>query len=222
MNRTDGYLAGMKAIAPLCVAVACFGITFGVLAQEAGIGPVAAIVMSLTTFAGSAQFAAASVLSAGGTVAAAVVAALLLNGRYVPIGLSVASVLPGGPVRRMLGAQLAIDEAWAIAHRGDGVFDGKMLLGGGALLYAAWNVSVAGGVLFGDAIGDPETFGLDAMFPAIFLALLVGQLRDRRGLVAALLGAAIAISLVPFVPAGVPLIAAAVVPVVLGWRGPAT
>lgn len=219
MNRTSSYAAGMRAIAPLCVAVAFFGVTFGVLAREAGIGPVAAIVMSLTTFAGSAQFAAASVLSAGGTVAAAVVAALLLNGRYVPIGLSVASVLPGGPVRRFLAAQLAIDESWAIAHRGDGVFDGRMLIGGGALLYAAWNASVAGGVLFGDAIGDPAALGLDAAFPAIFLALLVGQVRNRSGVAAAVLGAAVALALVPFVPAGVPLIAAAIVPIALAWRG---
>ncbi|CAA9514658.1 MAG: hypothetical protein AVDCRST_MAG85-2535 [uncultured Solirubrobacteraceae bacterium] len=220
MNRTDSYLAGVRAIAPLCVAVGFFGITFGVLADEAGMSAVAAIVMSLTTFAGSAQFAAASVLSAGGTVAAAVVAALLLNGRYVPISLSVASVLPGGRVRRFLGAQLAIDESWAIAHRGEGRFDGKMLIGGGAFLYATWNLSVAGGVLFGDAIGDPATLGLDAAFPAIFLALLVGQLSDRRGIVAALLGGAIALSLVPFVPAGVPLIAAAIVPIAMAWREP--
>src|SRR3712207_5825735 len=129
MNRTDSYLAGVRAIAPPCVAAGFFGITFGVPAEQAGFSPVAAIVMSPTTFAGSAQFASASVLSAGGTVAAAVAAALLLNGRYVPITLSVASVLPGGPVRRFLGAQLAIDESWAIAHRGDGRFDGKVLLG---------------------------------------------------------------------------------------------
>ena len=219
MNRTDSYRAGVRAIAPLCVAVAFFGVTFGVLAEQAGFSPLAAILMSLTTFAGSAQFAAASVLSAGGTVAAAVVAALLLNGRYLPIGLSVASVLPGGPVRRFLGAQLAIDESWAVAHRGDGRFDGKVLLGGGAFLYAAWNASVAAGVLFGDAIGDPATYGLDAAFPAIFFALLVGQVNGRRGVMAALLGAAVALSLVPLVPAGVPLIAAAAVPVALAWRG---
>ena len=215
MNRTDSYVAGMKAIAPLCVAVAFFGVTFGVLADQAGMGAAAAVVMSLTTFAGSAQFAAVSVMNAGGTLAAAVAAALLLNGRYVPIGLSVASVLPGGAARRFAAAQLAIDESWAIAHRGGGRFDGKMLLGGGAFLYVCWNASVAGGVLFGDAIGDPATLGLDAVFPAIFLALLVGQVRDRRGVVAGVLGAAVALVLVPFVPAGVPLIAAAAIPVVL-------
>jgi 4-azaleucine resistance transporter AzlC len=220
MNRTDSIVTGLRAAAPLAVAVGCFGVTFGVLAEAAGIAPLATIVFSLTTFAGSAQFAAASVLAAGGTAGAAVVAALLLNGRYVPIGLSVASVLRGGPLRRLLAAQLAIDESWAIAHRGDGRFDGRILLGAGLAVYLAWNLGTVGGVLFGDAIGDPEALGLDAAFPAIFLALLANQLKGRRGVAAAVLGAAVAMALVPLVPAGVPLIAAAAIPLVLSLRVP--
>jgi predicted branched-subunit amino acid permease len=82
-----------------------FGLTFGVLSRDAGLGTVAAVVFSATTFAGSAQFAAASVLSAGGTLAAAIAAAVLLNARYLPIGLSVAPALRGPAWQRGLRAQ---------------------------------------------------------------------------------------------------------------------
>src|ERR671925_7944 len=81
---------GARVIAPIAIAAAAFGATFGVLAQEAGMQALAALTMSATTFAGSAQFAAASVLGAGGGVAAAVASAALLNARYAPISISVA------------------------------------------------------------------------------------------------------------------------------------
>ena len=83
-----------------------------------------------------------------------------------------------------------------------------MLLGAGVTLYTAWVVGTVLGVAFGDVIGDPSRWGLDAAFPALFLALLVPQLRDRRSIQAAVLGAAIALALTPFTPAGVPIIAA--------------
>ncbi|HET9309923.1 MAG TPA: AzlC family ABC transporter permease [Actinomycetota bacterium] len=199
---------GVRAVAPLAIAVTGFGVSFGVLARAAGMGSVAPIVMSLATFAGSAQFAAASILSSGGTVVAAITAAVLLNARYGPIGVSVAPSLSGGWWSRFLHAQLTVDESWAIAAEGDGRFNPKVLLGAGVTLYAAWVAGTVLGVAFGDVIGDPSTWGLDAAFPALFLALLVPQLRDRRAVGAAALGAAIAIALTPFTPAGVPIIAA--------------
>lgn len=208
---------GARRAAPLAVAVGAFGVTFGVLAQAAGIGPVAALVFCATTFAGSAQFAAAGVLSAGGTVAAAVLAAVLLNSRYLPIGISVAPALSGGVVSRFLRAQLVVDEAWAVSHLGGGRYDPQLLLGAGLSIYAAWLGGTAIGVAFGDALGNPEDLGLDAAFPALFLALLAGQVRGRRGALAAVLGAGVALVLVPFVPAGLPIVAASVV-CLLGTR----
>ena len=98
MSRTETshrIRDGARVIAPFAVAVGAFGVTFGVLARDAGLGGLKAVVFSATTFAGSAQFAATSVLSAGGTLAAAIAAAVLLNTRYIPIGLSVAP--PCGP-----------------------------------------------------------------------------------------------------------------------------
>jgi 4-azaleucine resistance transporter AzlC len=198
---------GVRAVVPLAVAVVGFGVSFGVLARAAGMGSVAPIVMSLATFAGSAQFAAASILGSGGTVVASITAAVLLNARYGPIGVSVAPSLSGGWWSRFLHAQLTVDESWAISAEGDGRFNPKVLLGAGVTLYAAWVTGTVLGVAFGDVIGDPSTWGLDAAFPALFLALLVPQLRDRRA-VGAAVGAAIAIVLTPFTPAGVPIIAA--------------
>ena len=202
------YRDGIRAILPLMPAIVAFGASFGVLARAAGVGGLAAVVMSATTFAGSAQFAVVSVLGAGGTAAAAIGAAVLLNGRYVPMAVAASGAFRGGPIRRLLEAQLLVDESWALSSR-EGGFDRKVLVGAGGLLYVGWNAGTAVGVLAGDSLADPATLGLDAAFPALFLALLVPLLRHRSTpVVAALLGAAIALALTPITPAGVPVIAA--------------
>jgi branched chain amino acid efflux pump len=211
------YRTGVRVAVPFAVAVGAFGISFGVLAREAGMGSLAPVVMSITTFAGSAQFAVASVLGAGGGVAAACVAALLLNARYGPIGMSVSPALDGGRLKRLLEAQVVVDESWALSNRGGGRFDRQVLIGAGTLLYAAWVIGTTLGVLGGKLIGDPNKLGLDAAFPALFLALLVGQIRSRRAGAAAIAGGAIALLVTPFAKPGIPLIAACVA-CLLGWR----
>lgn len=218
-SRSSGYGAGLRAIAPLLPAVIAFGVSFGVLAQAAGVGATASIVMSLTTFAGSAQFAIVSVLGAGGTAAAAIAAAILLNLRYGPMALSAASVFRGGKLRRLLEAQLLVDESWALAQR-DGRFDRRVMIGAGLGLYVGWSTGTAVGVLAGDSLGDPATLGLDAAFPALFLALLSPLLHNRNALAAALIGAGIALALTPITPAGIPVIAATTACLV-GLRRPA-
>jgi 4-azaleucine resistance transporter AzlC len=199
---------GVRAAAPLAIAVLGFGASFGVLARAAGMGSLAPLVMSAATFAGSAQFAATSILGAGGGTAAAITAAVLLNARYAPIGVTVAPYLSGPWWKRLAQAQLVVDESWAISSEGHGRFNAKVLMGAGLTLYAAWVIGTGLGVAFGNLIGDPARWGLDAAFPALFLALLVPQLRDREAKTAAVLGAAIALALTPFTPAGVPIIAA--------------
>jgi 4-azaleucine resistance transporter AzlC len=215
------YRDGMRVMVPLMPAIVAFGASFGVLARAAGIDSLAAVVMSATTFAGSAQFAVVSVLGAGGTAAAAIGAAVLLNARYAPMALAASGAFRGSPLRRLLEAQLLVDESWALSSR-EGGFDRKVLLGAGALLYVGWNAGTAVGVLAGDSLTDPASLGLDAAFPALFLALLASLLRsggagsegsapgaaDRAPLVAALAGAGIALALTPITPAGVPVIAA--------------
>jgi predicted branched-subunit amino acid permease len=182
-----------------------------VLARQAGFSVAGTVVFSILTFAGSAQFAAVSIVHDGGTAVAAIVAALLLNARYLPIGLSVAPFLPGRAAARAAQGQVAVDESWAVSHEGDGRYDPRLLVGAGVLIYTAWVVCSIAGVAAGSVLGDPETLGLDAAFPALFLALLAGQIRERRLLLAALAGAAVALVMVPLVPPGVPIVAAAVV-----------
>lgn len=220
MLDRDGLSAGARAAAPIALAAAVFGVSFGILARDAGMGVVAPIVMSLTTFAGSAQFAAASVIEDGGAVAAAIAAAILLNLRYVAIGVSVAPALRGPRGRRLAEAQLATDESWAVAQDGGGRVDRDKLVGAGLVLFVAWSGGTVAGVLGGSAIGDPSAYGLDAMFPALFLALLVGQLDSGRARAAALTGALIALVLTPLTPPGVPIVCAAAGALVALRRSP--
>jgi branched chain amino acid efflux pump len=202
----------------MALAVFGFGISFGVLARAAGMGVWAPIVMSATTFAGSAQFAAMSIAGAGGTLAAAIGAALLLNARYVPIGISVSPSLSGGVGRRFVQGQLTVDESWALAAIGDGRFDPRTLVAAGLALYIGWVSGTTIGVVAGDVLGDPSKLGLDAAFPALFLALLAPQLTTPRARAAAGLGGLIALALIPVVPLGVPIIAASAACLLGAWR----
>ena len=203
------FLEGARMIAPVGVAAFLFALSFGVLARAAGMGLAAPLVMSATTFAGSAQFAVASVLGSAGSAGAAIAAAVMLNARYAPIGISIAPAFHGSLPRRLLQSQLIVDETWAMTIRRKGGFDLQVLLGAGAVLYICWNLGTALGLILGNVINDPNDLGLDAAFGALFLALLVPQLRGRREVTAALLGGGIALALIPFVPAGVPIIAGA-------------
>jgi 4-azaleucine resistance transporter AzlC len=202
------YRDGARAALAVAATVWFFGASFGLVARAAGMGVVAPLVMSATTFAGSAQFAITSILGAGGGAAAAIAAAVLLNARYAPISISVAPLFHGRPLRRLLESQLIVDESWALASRGGGRFDRRILLGAGLLLYVSWVSGTAVGVLAGDALGDPKDLGLDGAFPALFLALLAPQLRAPRAAMAAAVGAVIAFALIPVTPAGTPIIAA--------------
>jgi 4-azaleucine resistance transporter AzlC len=213
-----GFRAGIRRIAPLAPAAASFGIAFGVLADTAGMSAPASIVMSATTFAGAAQFAATSVLRDDGTVVAAVTAAVLLNLRYLAISVAIAPDFEGSRLRRLFESQLIVDESWAVSQRGGGRIDRRVLIGAGLVLFPFWVGGTVLGALAGDVLGDPETLGLDAAFPALFLALLATQLVNRRAVIAAVAGGLIALVLLPFTPAGVPVIAAGAVCLVGLWK----
>jgi 4-azaleucine resistance transporter AzlC len=198
---------GMRAALPLAPSPILFGLSYGVLADATGFGAAAAVVMSATTFAGAAQFASVSVLDAGGTVAAAVLAAVFLNARYVAISVTISSIFPGGRLRRLVEAQTIVDESWALSGR-RGRFEWPILIGSGLVFYVLWVGSTALGTVLGGVLEDPNALGLDAAFAALFLALAVPYLRDPRARQAAALAAVITLVLTPFTPAGVPIIAA--------------
>ncbi len=215
-----GYLAGVRAGLPFALVVGVVAISFGVLARSLGWGVLAPIVFSVITFSASAQFAVAAVLGAGGGVFAAIAAAVLLNARFLPMGVAVAPFLKGGPLRRALEGQTVIDTSWALASRGGGRFDREYMIGATIPQAVAWIGGTALGVLGGDVVGDVERLGLDVIFPAFFLALLVVELRNggKRAIAAAAIAATLAAALVPFAPPGVPVLAACVA-ALLGLRG---
>jgi len=209
MEHGEGGLrGGMRDGAPISLASLLLGTSFGVLAEPV-MGTVAPVVMSAIVFAGSAQFGALAVLAAGGGAGAAIAAGVLLNMRYLPMGISIAASTHGGWLRRGLAAQPLIDAGWAMSYRGEGRYDVPYMWGVTVVNYPMWVGGTAIGVLAGDLIGDPERLGLDALFPAFFLGLLVGEATEgRRGWVAALLGATLALTLAPFTPPGVPIMTA--------------
>jgi 4-azaleucine resistance transporter AzlC len=217
MTQTKTILDGVKAGLPFVLPALAIGMSFGVLAAPE-MGAAAAIGMSFVVFAGAAQFASVGILAAGGSLASAVSAGLLINSRFLPMGLAVAPALHGGPVQRAVESQAMVDASWAIANRGDGTFDRQMMLGATIPQAIGWWGGTVIGVLGGTLLGDPATLGLDAMFPAFYLALLAEEVRDRAALSSALLGAAIALCLVPFAPPGIPVVAASAA-ALLGLRG---
>lgn len=225
MTREDGsdfrvrLWEGARVAVPFGVAAFVVAVSFGVVAQSAGFSPLEAIVFSAVVYAGSAQFTAVAILAQGGSAGAAVVAAALMNSRFLPMGAALAPSLPGGPVRRALEGQAVVDASWAIAIREGGRFDRALLLGSSAVQYLGWLGGTVVGALWGDALGNPETLGLDAVYPAFFLVLVIAEARSRRSVSVVLLGGLIAFALVPVAPPGVPVLVASFAALVgLWWR----
>jgi predicted branched-subunit amino acid permease len=177
--------------------------------------------MSIAVFSGAAQFAALTVLTAGGGALAAIAAGMLMNARWLPMGLAVGPFLRGGAPRRALESQALVDASFALSSRGDGTYDRGILFGATLPQFFAWSTGTLAGVLLGDALADPSSFGLDAIFPAFFLVLLFGEARGREPLTAVLLGTGIALALMPFAPPGIPVLAASTA-ALIGLRGAKT
>jgi predicted branched-subunit amino acid permease len=223
VNAADrrSWRAGLRAGVPVGIAAAVVGVSFGVLAREAGMPPLAAIAFSAIVFAGSAQFASLAILGQGGGVAAAVGAATLMNSRFLPMAAALAPSLPGGPWTRAAQGQAVVDASWAMAADGKGGFDRFYLFGLSATQYVAWLAGTVVGALGGSVVGDPEKLGLDAVYPAFFLALLFEELRaGRRARGVALAGALIALALVPVAPPGIPVLAAGLAALAGLWSRP--
>jgi 4-azaleucine resistance transporter AzlC len=212
--------AGIRKGLPFGAAVFATALSFGVIAEPV-MGKVAPIVMSVIVFSGSAQFGALAVLKAGGTALAAIAAGTMLNARFLAMGIALAPSLSGRARRRAGFGATVVDSSWAAASRGDGTFDPHYLLGVTIPQYPLWVLGTIVGVFAGSSLGDPKSLGLDALFPAFFVGLLYEEARDRPRLVAAAGGAVIALALVPFVPAGIPILAAGLAAVAVAARSPA-
>jgi 4-azaleucine resistance transporter AzlC len=193
----------------LGAAVGLFGVVFGVGTVSAGGTVLQACVMSLLVFTGASQFSFVSEVGAGSTGASALGGAVLLAARNTVYGLAMSRLIGGSLGRRMVAAHLTIDESTAMATA-QPTADTRRLgfWVTGVTVFVCWNVSTLIGAFVGSSI-DIQKWGLDVAFPAGFVAMVMPHLRTRRGLLAGLVGALICLALVPFTPAGVPVLGAA-------------
>ncbi len=196
---------------------AAFGASFGAVSVASGLTVAQTIVLSVLMFTGASQFALVGVIGGGGAPLTAVPAALLLGVRNAFYGISMSQVLGVRGRRAVVPAHFVIDETVAMAvgreHRNAQRY---AFWTTGLALFACWNAGTVVGALGGSAIGDPAMLGLDAAIPAAFVALLWPRLKDRTARFVALGGAAVATLLIPLVPAGIPVLAAAPIALVVG------
>lgn len=197
--------------------VGTFGALFGVGAVSAGASVAQACVMSLLVFTGASQFSAVSVIGAGGSTASALSGALVLAARNGVYGLTMARTIDGSIGRRLLAAQLTIDESTAMATAQDGR---RATLAAfwitGASMYVFWNLGTLVGAVAGSNI-DPTRYGLDAAFPAAYVAMVAPHLRSPSGRLAALVGGTVCLMTIPFVPVGLSVLCASLA-VLVGVR----
>jgi 4-azaleucine resistance transporter AzlC len=216
------FIGGLRIGGSLSAATFVLAATFGALARSQGWGIVAPVVCSLVVFSGSAQFALLTALAGGGGVLPAVTAAALINARFLPMGIAIAPSLRGGRLRRAVEGQAVVDASWAAAHLGGGRFDRERLIGATLPQWPTWVVGTLLGAVFAPPEHVVQTLGLDVVFPAFFLVLLMDELRtSARARVAAGLGATIAGGLVAVIPAGLALLASTAA-ALIGVRRPGT
>lgn len=198
------------------VAVGAYGLSFGAAAAAAGLTVAQACALSLLVFTGASQFALVGVLGAGGGAVPAVAGALLLGTRNTLYAVRLADLLRLSGLRRLLAAQLTIDESTAMATAAPAGLSGLAFWVTGGAVFALWNLATLLGAL-GAGVVDVRALGLDAAVGAAFLGLLALQVKDRTALRVAAGGAAVAALAVPLTPPGVPVLlaAVAVVPAVL-------
>jgi 4-azaleucine resistance transporter AzlC len=195
-----------RDIALTCLAVWFIGLSYGAIAVASGFPLWVPAAQSVLVLAGASEFLFIGIVGAGGSPIAAALAGLLVNARHLPYGLALPDVTGQG-WRRMLGSHVMNDESVAFALAQDDLPRKRAAYwacGLGVLI--CWPGGAIMGALAGSFVRDTNAFGLDAMFPAVLLALIVPALRDRVTLRAALAGAVIALAATPFLPAGLPVL----------------
>lgn len=208
-ERAGAWREGMRAGLPLAAPMLLIGTTFGVAARhDAGWGVVAPIVMSLITFGGAAQIALMTVLAAHGSLVTAVVAGALVNLRFLPVGIAIGPWLSGGPLRRALTGQAIVDASLLVARDAEGRYGSARLLGSTVPQWLGWQLGTIVGVVAAGALSDPGRLGIDALFPAFFLVLLMREVSDRASAATAAASGVAVVALAPVAPAGVPVVAA--------------
>ena len=217
MAREEDTRAIVRDGIAVGVATGAYGISFGAISVASGLSVWKSCALSLLVFTGASQFALVGVIASGGTALLAAVSGLLLGTRNTLYGLKVAPLVGWRGSRRVAAAHLVVDESSAMTiTRTTREHARAGFLSTGLSVFVLWNLATLIGALAGDALGDPRTYGLDAAVGGAFLGLLWPRLDTTRNRVAALLGAAVALSLVSLTPAGVPVLAASVVALGMG------
>jgi 4-azaleucine resistance transporter AzlC len=210
VSRTLPVSPLARDAAAIAAAMIAVGASFGAIAIAYGLPVWVPFLMSTVVFAGGAQFLAVGLLAAANPIAA-VVAGLLLNARHLPFGMAVSAAVGTRWRDRIVGSHLMTDEVVAFTLReADPARRRRTYWLIGITLFTSWNAGTALGVWLGTATGDPDTFGLDAAFPAGLIALIMPSLHDRDTRLVALAGAALAVLLTPVLPAGLPVLCALV------------
>ncbi|MGJ7083902.1 AzlC family ABC transporter permease [Morganella morganii] len=194
--------AMIRNILLVCVADLIVGISYGALAHANGFPLWVPLTLSLVVLAGASEFLFIGVVAAGGSPVSAALAGLLVNARHVPFSLAVHDLAGKGP-KKLLGFHILNDESvvFGLAEKQKAAF---WLCGLG--IFLCWPLGTIIGEFLGTFIVDTKALGLDAMFPAIILALCLPALREAKTRRAALLGAVIALAATPFLPPGIPVL----------------
>jgi predicted branched-subunit amino acid permease len=218
-QRPESDRAVVRDALGIGIATGAYALSFGAISVTAGLSVLQTCALSLLLFSGASQFALVGVLGAGGSAAAAAGTAVLLGARNALYGLRLSPLLQVRGWRKPVVAQLVIDESTAMAvSRPPGRAARRAFLSTGVSVFVLWNSGTLLGALGGQMLRDPGVLGLDAAVPAAFLALLAPRLRSREPWAVALAAAAVALVTLPFVPAGVPVLLAALVGGVLALR----
>ena len=224
-NSVDWQSARKEIVrnaASIGVAVAMYGVSFGALGTTTGLSIPQTMALSLLMFTGASQFTLVSTLASGGTALTAVVASWLMGTRNAAYSMRMTPILKTKGPGRLVAVQLTIDESTAMGLAQDEeAFDGRAsrlaFWATGLSVYLLWNLATFIGALSVSTIGDPKSFGLDAAIAAGLFALVWPQIKSRVDLSVALGGALIALALTPFVSPGIPVLAAALVSIIVGW-----
>jgi predicted branched-subunit amino acid permease len=201
--------------------VGLYGIAFGAAGIAAGFSLLQTCALSLLTFSGASQFAVVGVMGAGGSALSAISTASLLGIRNSLYGLRLAPLLKLTGLKRVVGAQVTIDESTGVALGQSDLGEDAMRQGfwlTGIGVYIFWNFFTVVGALGAQAMGDPAAWGLDAAVPAAFLGLVWPRLTNKRERTLAVSAMALALAMTPFVAAGIPIIATALLAVAFGWK----
>ena len=199
-----------KDTALACAAVWLYGLSYGAIAVADGFPLWVPAAASMLVIAGSSELLFVGVVAAGGSPIAAAMAGVLVNARHLAYGLALPDgIVPSHGWRRLLGTHVMNDESvvFALAEP-DLAAKRRAYWACGLGVLVAWPSGAVLGGLVASVVHNTDAFGLDAVFPAVILALIAPALRERRTCVAALAGAAIALATTPFLPAGVPVLLA--------------